>query len=88
MWVSYILKTVGFVWMNWRFAVLFPMAILFNKLFCGYYATEIWRSIMNTMNINVNSIKRLIPYAYGAVVHFCRTSARLYPRTLGRGIHR
>lgn len=33
---------------------------------------------MNTMHINVNSIKCLIPYAYGAVVHFCRTSARLY----------
>lgn len=33
---------------------------------------------MENTVINATSIKKLIPYAYGAVVHFCRTSARLY----------
>lgn len=33
---------------------------------------------MKNTVINTTSIKKLIPYSYGAVVHFCRTSARLY----------
>ncbi len=33
---------------------------------------------MKATTININAIRSLIPYAYGAVVHFCRSSARCY----------